>query len=159
MSGIRDITISKIFKKVITLPIMPAAILGLLLFFFEIRIPEVLATPLNLITDMNTPLAMLIAGISIYGTNVAKVLKDKRIYAICFLRLIAMPLLTILFLSFFEMPHLVRAVIVTASACPSAAIVIVLAQNYDRDTLFTSEVFAVSTVLSMATIPLVLLLV
>lgn len=153
-----EVGISKLIWRALKVPVIPAALSGLVFFFAEITLPAVLANPLTMLGNMNTPIAMIVAGVSIYGTNVLKVLKDVRIYVLCFLRLIIMPLATIFVLSFFTMPDLVRAVVVTAAACPGAAMTIVLAQNYDEDFLFASEVFATSTILSMATIPFILFL-
>ena len=148
-----------IFKQVIRAPIVIGALVGITFFLTGIILPDILANPLNVLSSVNTPLAMIVAGVSISRTNVKKVLTDLRIYKVSFVRLIAMPLLTILVLSFLDIPLIIRASIAIAAACPGAAMTIILAQKYDGDYLFASEIFAVSTLFSMITIPFVMLFV
>jgi len=156
MSGRRDL--STIKKAFVSPPIL-AIFVGFALFVFGIQIPDVALVPLGLLADVNTPLAMLVAGASIYGVNAVKTLADKRIYTICALRLAILPVLTILALSVmpFYIPHVLRGTIVVLSACPVAANLILAAHRYERDHTYASQAFAASTIISMGTIPLLLL--
>jgi len=157
MSGKRDF--STIKKAFVSPPIL-AIVLGFVLFVFGIQIPETVFVPLTLLADVNTPLAMLVAGASIYGVSAVKTLTDKRIYAICAMRLVVLPALTIAILAVvpFYIPDVLRGTIVVLSACPVAANLILMAHRYDRDHAYASQAFAASTIISMGTIPLLLLL-
>ena len=50
-----------LWKKLLT-PAILAVIGGIICFTAQIRLPELLTSPLGLIANMNTPLAMLVAG-------------------------------------------------------------------------------------------------
>ena len=154
MSGKRDPTA---IKKAVLSPALIAIFAGFAMFMLRIQIPEIIRTPLEIVGNMNTPMAMLVAGASIYGTNIGKMLKDKRIYGLCVMRLLILPILTILALMPFDIPHMVRATIVVAAACPVAINLILFAHRHGRDYVFASQAFALATVLSMGTIPLLLM--
>ena len=154
MSGKRDF--STIKKAVISPPLL-AIFLGFAMFVLGIQIPEIVYTPLSLLGGLNTPLAMLVAGASIYGASIIKILSDKRIYALCALRLIILPGLTMLALMPFNIPPMLRVIVVVISACPIAINLILLAHKYDKDYLYASQAFAASTILSLGTIPLLLM--
>jgi len=155
MSGKKDVTA---IKKAFISPPMLAIFIGFICFTLSIELPQTIYTPLRLLANINTPLAMLVAGISISNTNVVKLLKNKKIYAVCGLRLILLPALTILILAPFQIPAIILGTIIILSACPVAANIILFAYRYDRDHLYASELFAATTILSLATIPLLLLL-
>ena len=154
MSGKRDF--STIKRAMISPPLL-AIFLGFAMFVLRIQIPEMIYTPLSLLGGLNTPLAMLVAGASIYGASITKILRDKRIYGLCALRLIILPGLTMLALMPFNIPPMIRVIIVVISACPIAINLILLAHRYDKDYLYASQAFAAATILSLGTIPLLLM--
>ena len=156
MSRKRDF--STIKKALISPPIL-AIFLGFAMFMLRIQIPEIIYAPLALLSGINTPLAMLVAGASIYGTSAIKILKDKRIYGICAMRLLILPALTILALAPFDISPMVRGTIAVVSASPVAINFILLAHRYDRDYTYAAQAFAAATILSMGTIPLLLMLI
>jgi len=144
-------------RKAFVSPPMIAVYLGFALFMLRIELPAVVMSPLNHLGNLNTPLAMLVAGGSIYGMKTADILKDKRIYAVCALKLLIVPGLVILIFSPFDIPQVVLGTVVVAAACPTAANLILLAYKYEKDHVYSSQIFTASTVLSMATIPLLLI--
>ena len=154
MSGKRDFSS---IKKAIISPPMLAIFLGFAMFILRIRLPEFIHTPLALLGNINTPLAMLVAGASIYGTNIAGVLRDKRIYGMCAMRLLILPALIILLLMPFNIPPIVMGTIIVVAACPIPINLILFAHKYDRDHVYASQAFAASTLLSMGTIPLLMI--
>ena len=154
MSGQRDFST---IKKAFISPPLLAIFLGFAMFILRIEIPELIYTPLSLLGGLNTPLAMLVAGASIYGASILGILRDKRIYALCALRLIILPALTMLALAPFDIPPMIRSIIVVISACPIAINLILFAHRYDRDHIYASQAFAAATILSLGTIPLLLI--
>jgi predicted permease len=154
MSGKRDFSA---IKKALVSPPLLAIFLGFAMFVLRIQLPDIIYTPLALLGGLNTPLAMLVAGASIYGASILGILRDKRIYGLCAMRLLILPALTILALAPFDIPPMIRGVIVVISACPIAINLILFAHRYNRDHLYASQAFAASTILSLGTIPLLLM--
>ena len=142
-------------KEGLTAPIFIATAVAVLLFFLQIRIPEPLLDSMNYVADMNTPLAMMIAGFSLAQADLKKILVKFRIYWICLLKLLVVPLATLLFLYFAKIDHAVAYTILIASACPTATNTTLMAIRFNKNYTYASEIFSLSTLLSMITIPLV----
>lgn len=49
-----------------------ATFIAVILFFLQIKIPSVLLDSMNYIADMNTPLAMMVAGFSVAQADIGK---------------------------------------------------------------------------------------
>lgn len=144
----------KNLKKGLCSPMIIASILGLILFFLRIRLPGVIADTLNYISGMNTPLAMMIAGISVAQTNLPQMLKNKKIYFIAFIKLLLMPALVLAGLSFLPINSTVACTVLIASACPSAATCTAFSLRFKKNYTYASEIYAFTTLCSLATIPL-----
>lgn len=142
---------------IVSPPLISVAV-GLVLFLLRVRLPELLSQPVGLLAGMNSPLAMLIAGVSISKTNFAGLRKNLlRILGITSVKLLAVPLALCAICAFLPIDPIVRLTAIVAMACPSAALSIIFAVKYEHDDVFASEVFTVTTLLSVATLPLVIL--
>ena len=153
MSGKKDI---QAIKKAIVSPPMWAIYIGFILFIANIQLPAIIYLPMRTLANINTPLAMIVAGASIFGTSIKKLVQDKRLWIISLLKLVLLPLIQIVFFNLFELPSLVVGTVVVLAACPVAANIIMFAYRYDKNPVFASQSFAVTTVLSLVTIPVLL---
>jgi predicted permease len=153
MTGKADI---KSIGKALLSPTIIATVVGFLLFVTRLMIPNVLLDTLSYIGNMNTPLAMLVAGVTIAQTDVRKLLLKPRIYYISFVKLLLIPIVMLLLFRLFEIPNVVLLTSVLAAACPTAVTVNLFSIRYGKNFLYASEVFAVSTMASMITIPTVM---
>src|ERR1035437_5779377 len=111
----------KSILNVIKTPAILATVLGLALFITRITLPETLMKTLNYIGGMNTPLAMLVAGATIAQADILKAFAKIRIYWVSIIRLLIVPILTLLIFSRLQLDRTVMMTIVIASACPAAA--------------------------------------
>lgn len=148
----------KSFIKAATSPSVIAVFVGLIFYLMQIRLPEILHTSLQYVSDMNTPLAMLIAGSAAAQTNVLKALKNKGLYMVCAYKLFLLPIVAFALVQFLPAPHMVKMVVLIASACPVATTGTMFAIQFDKNPERCSEFFAVSTLLSGLTLPLVTML-
>lgn len=153
-----EISFKQTLKNLCT-PAILAVVFGMACFFLEIKLPGIIFEPLDSIGNMNTPLAMLIAGSTLAGTDFVKCLKNVRIYFLTVLRLIALPALCIALLFAAHLlgaDTMVITIVLIAMACPSAVITTMFAHRFGGDSVYASEIFAVTTLLSALTIPLVM---
>ena len=82
---------------------------------------------------MNTPLAMLVSGTAIAQTHIGKALRRPRMYWMLFLRLMPVPAVVIILLSFVPVPEEIRLVTAMGISAPTAAISTMFAVKYHRD--------------------------
>ena len=67
-------------------------------------------------------------------------------------------MLALLILAFVPVNLMVKLAVLVASACPTCAMGTMFALQYNRDSNYASELFAITTLLSLFTIPLVVFL-
>ncbi len=152
ISGERDFhQVLKVFYS----PTIIAIVLGIIMFFARIRIPSVPAQALEFISDLNTPLAMIVSGVTMSETNILGMLKKPGVYKVCAIRLIILPALLVILLSLFNIEPLVRNTIIIAAAAPPAAMCTLFSIKYNKNSLYSSEIFTAGTVLSIITLPIV----
>ena len=135
-------------------PAIIAVIVGIILFLFQLRLPQFIENPLEMIASMNTPLGMIVAGANLAQGNILKSLKNKRLYYLSFIKLIVYPLAGNIILWLLPLEFEVAFTVFIALACPAGASVVMFAQRYDRDAYYGSEIFVITTLLSAITLPL-----
>lgn len=144
--------------NIIKAPAVIATIVGVIFFFARILLPEVVLEPLNYISSLNTPLAMIVSGIMIAQSNLLEAIKKKGIYLTCAAKLIIGPILLMLIFIPFRNERMVVDTMIIAASAPTAASTIMFANKYGRDGVYASEIFAISTIGSIITMPLMLLI-
>ena len=150
MSG--DKKMGDVWKNLLT-PAIVAVIIGLCFFILQIRLPDFIDKPVEMIANMNTPLAMIIAGANLAQGNILKSLKIKKLYFISFFKLILIPLVGITILKIMSLNFNISFTVFIALACPAGATTIMFAQRYEKDTYYAANIFVFTTVLSAITIP------
>ncbi len=128
-------------------------VVGLPIYFLKISLPAVITEPVAFLSGLNTPLAMLVIGSYVARVDARAFLSDRSVYQVCLLRLVVCPavFLAVLLLLRPE-PELFISSVIQASA-PVAANTVLFAVEYHRDSELASKTVAVSTVLSILTIP------
>lgn len=140
-------------------PAVAAIFIGFIFFIFQIKIPLFLLEPMEIIGDLNTPLAMITAGASIAQTNLFQVILKKRIYYISFIKLFLIPIVMILLTRFLPIPHNIFLTVNVLLACPTAANVTLFSLRYDKNYVYATEIFAMTTIISLISMPLMVLLI
>ncbi|SDB03362.1 hypothetical protein SAMN02910317_00065 [Ruminococcaceae bacterium FB2012] len=151
MKGTRDFSA---FLSALKNPSVIAVVIGLIFYLTNIRLPSVPASSLELVASMNTPLAMLIAGATASQTNFLKAMKNSGIYLVSGMKLIAVPAVCYALMRLTPAPELVIMTLTIAAGCPVATTGTMFAVLFDKKPERCSEYFAVTTVLSGLTLPL-----
>lgn len=144
-------------KKALLNPTLIAVILGLLCFAFSIRLPQIPLDAMTMLGDTTTPLAMVVIGARL-ADLVPQDLKDGMLLFSCLMRLIVFPLAIFGILLLLRVPQGVREAVFVCSAMPGSTATAMQAEYYNADGRLGSRSVAVSTALSVLTIPVILLL-
>lgn len=157
-------------KKVLTSPAIIATALGLVTFLLRpllsaIPFPSFVTAAVGTVLSaadyvggMNTPLAMLCAGVTISGTVIGEHIRNVGVYRAAVLRLIVCPVLFWLIFRWFPIPHTVFMVVMAAAGCPAAATGTMFAIRYKKCPEMAAVIFAVTTLLSAVTLPMMVIL-
>ena len=141
-------------KKLIKAPFIIAILIGLTLFFTQLPLPAVVSGVLSSVASLNTPLAMFTVGIYLAQTSIPGMVRRKSLYVVSFVRLLAVPLISLLLLSLLPQSLSdMKMALLLAIACPVGSNVAVYAQLHGKDYGYAVETVVISTLLSALTIP------
>ena len=158
------------FVKVVTHPTMIAAALGLVCFFLSFDasaagLPAYATFFIKIFDDLAAlvaPLSMIVLGLRLAEIDLRGFFKEKNLYVCLALRHVLLPVavyfvMRLSTLVFSIHVDVITSVLIMASA-PVATSATMFAEKYDCDAAYVSKVVAVSTILSIATMPLISLL-
>ncbi len=147
------------FKKLIRAPFIIAILIGLFFFFTQVPLPGLITNCLSVVTGLNTPLSMFTVGIYLAQTDLLGMLKNKSAYAVAAVRLVVVPLVAVLLLTLLPSSlQDMKLALLIAIACPVGSNVAVYAQLHGRNYPYAVETVVISTLLSILTIPGLVLL-
>ncbi|MBQ8895039.1 MAG: AEC family transporter [Clostridia bacterium] len=128
-------------------------VIGLPLFLLRVELPEILASPVNYLGSLNTPLAMLMFGTYLANTDLLGMFRQKENYAVALIKLLLLPLaaLGVLYLIGVRGPLLLTCAVVCSA--PTANNTVMFAAKYDRDTGIASKASGFTSVLAIVTMP------
>lgn len=143
-------------KKLLINPGVMAVVIGLPIFLSGLELPYIVTRPVEMLADLNTPVAMLVFGTYLSRTDLKTMLLDKKIYGVALMKLIVLPLICMgVYYAFGLSGTLLTAVIITASV-PSANNTFMFASVYGRDTATASKTVALVSFLSILTMPVII---
>jgi malate permease and related proteins len=155
----------KISIKRVVNPNSIATLAGLTFFIFSIRLPAIVVKPLSELGAANTWLSMLYIGAMLVLADVRGLLGRMSPYILSVNRLVIVPLILIVIfasvsaLTGFAPEKMVTTVIILEASMPCMASVVIMARELGADDhLAVGNVF-VSTILSVLTLPLVLMII
>ena len=126
-------------------------------------VPALAEEAFVMLKNLVAPLSMLVIGLRLPDMSFKGLFKDKEMYIFILLRHIALPLISLgivkLLGLLLPVDPAVEMVIVILAAAPAATSATMFAEKYDCDSVYVSRLVTVSTLLSIITIPLILLLV
>lgn len=155
MSGSRD---RKAVLRALRSPAIIAVAAGLICLFLQFKLPDMIYTAFNNVAEMTTPLAMIVAGASIMGAGLLKSVRNMRVYIVTAEKLLVFPLIGGTLISFLPCADMPKLITLIEISCPAATIGTMFAIRYNKNSEYASQIFAVSTLLSAVTLPLMTML-
>lgn len=146
---------SRIQWKLLINPPMIAAFLAILLACVDIRVPDPLAKAVGMLGDMVVPCSMIIIGASLGAQKLRDVFGDLRVYAFAPVRLFVVPILLWAVMHLIVRDEILIGTITLLGAMPVASFATMLSIQYGGNVQMASRSVFVTTILSVATIPLV----
>lgn len=134
-------------------PVVIGIIIGVVLFFTAVPVPEIVTSTLGYIAGMNTPVAMILMGTYLAQLSWRELL-DRRAWGCVAMRLVVIP--AVILLLFWLLPlgsADVAMAAFLAAATPVGANICVFAQQYGCDYKLSVVTVCQSTVVSIVTVP------
>lgn len=147
---------SSILKRALLFPPLWAIAVGLMLNSLNVEIGFTVSNTLNYLSLAVIPLIMISLGLSLEFKGIKE--NIEAVFSVSVIKLLLAPLLAFLFVLILGIGGLEKQVTVVEAAMPSAMLCLVLAITYRLDIKTAAACIFATTILSLTTLPLVLLL-
>ena len=144
-------------KKVFSPPLM-GFLLGLVLVMLQIKLPAFLASDLQYLGNLTTPLSMIFIGLSVSHVGVKQLVLGKDQLLILLGRFLVAPLLMATIVYWVPLPSLMKQVFIIQSAMPVMTNAPVVARLYGADSDYAAVMVTETSLATMVVIPILMLL-
>ena len=144
-------------KKVFSPPLM-GFLLGLVFVMLQIKLPAFLASDLQYLGNLTTPLSMIFIGLSVSHVGVKQLVLGKEQLLILLGRFLVAPLLMASIVYWVPLPSLMKQVFIIQSAMPVMTNAPVVARLYGADSDYAAVMVTETTLATMVVIPILMLL-
>lgn len=141
-------------KKIINVGVL-SALGALILYFGNIRLPEVINQVFDMFADLTAPLSMMVIGASFGQMSFRDLVTDVKLLIFSGVKLLLIPIGSMWAISRFVDNPILLGVCLVVLATPVGSMTAMLAKQYDCDSELASRGVAVTTLLSVAAIPAV----
>ena len=149
---------AKLLKSVVTNPNILAVFAGMVLFLAGVRLPDFVMDAVGYVGNATTPLSIICIGFMLSRAEFRALVKKWRLVVTAAVQLILGPLLTWMILTVLKFPAEVVQVCTLIQALPTATSLGLFATKYGGNNIESSELVTVSTVLSVVTMPVMIML-
>ncbi len=131
-------------------------IIGLVLFLFDIRLPEIINNILDKISGASLPVTMFVIGAQIAAVDM-KILKSNwRVFIVTLAKLLVVPVfMYVLAVFVLKCNSLSAGVLTILYAMPTGGAAAIFAQEYGADTQFAASAVFLTDVLCLITLPII----
>ena len=140
------------WKQILNVGVV-SCLIAVTLYISALPVPMIFEDTATRIGAITGPLSMLVIGDSLAQIRLKELLTDIRLLIFSAVKLLLMPALLLWGLGFFITDPMFRGVCLVMTATPVGSMTVMLAQQYDGDYRLTSRGVALTTVLSVVTMP------
>lgn len=158
-TGTRKATPKRFFKATLRFLLNPnilALFIGFILSLLGGLLPEAVDEYLVYIGNISTPMAMIFIGSTLTAYNFKDIIKSRVIIETSIGKLLLMPAVTLAVVYFLPIDPMIKCIVVLGGCFPTAATVPMLSEQEGHDPGPGSKALFLSTVASIATVPLMI---
>lgn len=152
------------WKKILQNVNLIAIVIGIVIFFFHIKLPVILSDSINSLASLIGPVSMIMLGMLLTEVNWKSLFTSKRIYLIAILKMLILPGIMVVCMRILahhcalENASTVLLISLLATITPSATTITQMAQIYDNHPDYASAINVFTTVVCIVTMPLMAML-
>ena len=158
-SGSGDVKIN--IKSIIFSNINISSAISLIFYFGQLKAPQAVVTSLTYISNITTPLSMMMIGMALAHSKANELFNDIHAWTNVITALIIYPVIICLLLKIFPLSKnpLVAAVLILIIAMPAASVTSVMSEEYHANVDFAAKVMFLQSLFSVFTIPLICMMI
>ena len=152
----KDIDFDKTFswKNIINVGVI-SVFVSLALYLTHEHVPEPVEDVVTILSGLTVPMSMMVIGYSMGGMKLKELFSDYKLMIFSALKLIVIPVISVFLMKMFIRDTILLGVCFVMIATPVGSMTAMLAQVYGGDEETASRGVALTTLLSVITIPLV----
>lgn len=132
-----------------------ACIIMMIIYAFDLTFPEWCKTPIIYLSNLTAPLSMIVIGSSLAMIRFKDIFCDLRLLIFSLIKLIVIPVIGVLIIKVFVDDAVLRGICMIMLAAPIGSMNAMMAREYCGNYELASRGVALSTILSVCTLPLV----
>ena len=153
------LTVKKIFVNLGSIP----CLIGVLLYmavipFPSFEIPAFISKFMMYLSNLCTPISVLITGALLATRTPRQIFGSGKIYYFSSMKLVVIPLIVCVIAKLLGLPDMLVLFATVEAALPSAATITMFSEMYDLNAGYASQTVGTSSLLSVGTMPVILLL-
>lgn len=142
------------WKRIINIGTI-SGIISIVLFFMQIPVPKMICSLSAGLSNLTGPLSMLVIGISIAAMELKDLFTDVKLLKFALIKLLTVPVAAMLLVCQVIDNRLICEVFLVMMATPAASMCAMLSQQYGGDYELAAKGVALTTILSVVTMPIV----
>ncbi len=142
------------WKKIFNIGVI-ACIITIILYITRIRVPQVVEDVVNTLGNLTAPLSMMVIGDAMSQMKIKELLKDKRLMIFTAVKLLLIPIAGLFVIKQMGFTPMLNGVFLVMLSTPVGSMTAMLAQQYDGNYELASKGVALTTLLSVVTMPIV----
>ena len=142
------------WKRIINIGTI-SGIISIVLCFMQIPVPKMICSLSAGLSNLTGPLSMLVIGISIAAMELKDLFTDVKLLKFALIKLLAVPVAAMLLVCQVIDNRLICEVFLVMMATPAASMCAMLSQQYGGDYELAAKGVALTTILSVVTMPIV----
>lgn len=146
-------------KNILTNVTSISIYIALTLYFIQIKFPPLILNSIEVFSKMTTPLCMIILGMRLASMNIKDTFTNKFSYLVSFVKLLIFPIFVYLVVFKIIPNEVFKTSLIVLSSTPVAAIVLSMAEMYECEQKLSANILLISTVISIVTMPLLMLII
>ena len=144
---------ARAIKKILG-PNTIAAVIGLIIMALSIKLPAFILEPIDIVGDSTTMLSMLVIGMELSMSDFRAILRNRHLIRLSVIKMILCPVIGFLMVCWLPIAPEIKIIVVFGAAFPSAVATAAISAMEDKNSVLAAEGVALTTLMSLVTIPL-----
>lgn len=132
-----------------------ACIITIVIYFGRIPVPDFIQATVTGLSNLTAPLSMMVIGASLATIHIKKLFGDRKLLLFSAIKLLLIPIAGTCLIRLFVQHEIILGVCMIMLATPVGSMTAMLAQQYEGDYEMAAKGVALTTILSVMTMPLV----
>ena len=157
-NGVKKGAVKKTLMKLLN-PCIIGAVLGIVLLFLRVDIPQYISGLMQSIGDVTIPVAMMVVGIQLADGKITDCFRNGRLVAFSVVTMLIWPVIIMSIVRFIPMAGILKIIFTLGAALPPATTISALAAYEHRNYKLAADGIIVTTLMSVVTIPIIVMMI